>query len=741
MIQAGKIRAIGSGAALLALPLLLPKLALAATPPSPTPPAPAGRIARISIVGNKNTGAAAVLAEKVGDVYSPAAAEKDRAALQSMGIFIGTVGEAATPDKAGGVDVTYTVVGCPVVKGIVFTADTPDKQPTIPAGTLSVLMKTRVGQVLNTRVLVSDLDALFNRSTGYATQHGYIFDVSPAINIDPKTGVLTIPLIEYRVQSIQITGNRLVKTADILARMHTKMGDFYDGNALDRDLPSIYNGGGFREVRNFTWRWIAPGQLAITIPVVEQAAAQGVLDEERGRVVPFLYDPITDPFPVVQVSVNGRPPLPFVVDTGSSPALSLDPWAVDVLGLKKTALTEQGDGFRYATVSVQSAVFQGKEHTSDVTFNINQAYVIDLRFLAPFIQGQRVAGIIGLAMLSPVTTRFDFAAKTLTVFAYPHPPLLVPGGTVLPLRATPGSVYAVHATLAPGVTADLVLDTGSDTTQIPLAAMNALPPTAVQYNSLYGRIDSLYLFPRLRMPGLTLGTLRVPDAVAGALPPPAMPSLGVDILAGYRLTLDGPNSQLTLEPSARGGHFVPGWSGLSLKQDNDGWSVVALLGGSPARPAGVQVGDQILTINGQSVQGLSEAQIHSLTRVPSLSPLRASLRRGRETLTAAWIPLDEFSRPHTLFYGLTMNKANGGPWVVVGVIKDSPAGLAGLKAGDQITQMGGAAAVGMSLDQFAGLADRPSLPLMVTRGVDAKPLSITLFAPPSITLPVPPAKP
>lgn len=717
------------------------------TPPAPPlasapapPPVLLGKIAHIRIFGSGHISADVIsshLTQKVGDFYSPAAAEKDRAAVMDMGVFNGPVILSAAPSPAGGVDLNYTVTEYPVIKGIRFTANTPSKEPTIPVGTLLVQMKTHVGQVLNTKVLISDLDALFNHDTGYVSKQGYIVDVSSDINIDPPTGILTIPLVEAHVQSIQITGNSRVKTADILAHMHTKPGDLYDGGALNRDLSSIYEMGVFKEVQNYAGRAAGPNQISITIPVVEHEAAQGTLDERQGKTIPFLYEPPAVPYPVIQVSVNGKPPLPFVVDTGTTASLTLAPWAAARLGLKKRSLTEKGDGFRYATTPIRGAVFQGMNRANDVTFNIDQAQVVDIGFLNDVIQGRRVAGVIGLGMLLPITTRFDFAAKTLTLFSYPHPPLRSAGATVRPLRLNSERMYTIHVTLTPDVAADMLLDTGAFYTQVPLADMEVLHPTATSYSTGTGLIGALYICPTLRLPGLTLGDLQVPDVVVGTLPLETT-SLGMDILAGYRLTLDGPNAQLILEPSAVGGRYVQGWSGLDLTQTGSGWAIREFPGGSPARKAGVRVGDEIVAVNGRSVRGLSRLQVGLLTSGLMGRTQRVLLRRGKgkttpgKTLNVSWIPLDDFSAPRDAFDGLTLKKPNGGPWVVLNVLRGCPGDRAGLQAGDEITQMAGAPVADMPLNQIMKIMSgaSKSVALTVTRAGRAAPFSVRLIAPP-----------
>ena len=178
---------------------------------------PPAKSTQIVIFGSKNVPESdirAALTEKVGEAYKPQAAEKDRAAVQALGTFTAAT-VAAAPDPAGGVDVTYTVTEYPLVTTIKFVADTPDKQPSVPAYQLLSQMTVKIGQVLNVNAFQRDLVSLFDLRMGYVAKQGYLFDVSTAINIESTTGVVTIPLVERRIQSITITGNSRVKTADI----------------------------------------------------------------------------------------------------------------------------------------------------------------------------------------------------------------------------------------------------------------------------------------------------------------------------------------------------------------------------------------------------------------------------------------------------------------------------------------------------------------------------------------------
>lgn len=254
-------------------------------------PALTGRLDNIVIRGNTHITTAAinaVLSQKVGDQYSQDAAEKDREAIKGMGYFNGEVGLSGTQNASGGVDLTYTVTENPIVKSIVFTANTPNHQPTIPADKLKSLMDTHEGQVLNTNVLVKDLDKLFNRQSGYVRSQGYIFDVSSDINIDPTNGTLAIPLIETHIDSIRVTGNKKTKTVVVLRELREKPGDVFDGNRLQKELTKVYNLGLFDEVGPYDLIPTDVGRVIVSIPVTEKRSGQvsvGVGYSSRSKLV------------------------------------------------------------------------------------------------------------------------------------------------------------------------------------------------------------------------------------------------------------------------------------------------------------------------------------------------------------------------------------------------------------------------------------------------------------------------
>ena len=250
------------------------------TDTAPDAPPLTGRISRILIVGNKNINDAAIRGVitnaglRLGNTYTPANAAAARDAVKAMGYFNGDVGLSGIQDPAGGADVTFTVRENPVIKTIKFSANTPTGEPTIASDKLKSLMTTKEGQVLNTNVLVRDLDNLFNHTTSYVYQQGFIFDVSSDINIDPLTGVLNIPLVEAHINSIKITGLKKTKPTVLTREFRTQVGDVLDERKLQRDITRVYNLGLFDEVGPSEPTPTDVGKVDITIPVTEKRSGQ-----------------------------------------------------------------------------------------------------------------------------------------------------------------------------------------------------------------------------------------------------------------------------------------------------------------------------------------------------------------------------------------------------------------------------------------------------------------------------------
>ena len=250
-----------------------------------------GRIARITIRGNVNVSTPAiraVLAQKVGQPYSATAADRDREAIKNLGYFNGDISLSASVNSEGTIDETYTVTENPLIKKIVFTANTPSGVPSISPTVLLSKMTTQPGRVLNTNSLVKDLDTLFNHNTGFVSSQGYIMDVSSEINIDPNNGTLTIPLVEAYIQGIKITGNKKTRVTVVTREMRSQSGQVLDQKRLNADLTRVYNLGLFDTVGPADIEPTDVGKVVVNIPVTEKRSGQvslGVGYSSREKLV------------------------------------------------------------------------------------------------------------------------------------------------------------------------------------------------------------------------------------------------------------------------------------------------------------------------------------------------------------------------------------------------------------------------------------------------------------------------
>ena len=173
--------------------------------------------------------------------------------------------------------------------------------------------------------------------------------------------------------------------------------------------------------------------------------------------------PIEIPFdfrvkqPIVQVSVNGSAPLPFVIDTGASVNV-VDAGLIDSV-MKGASVTARGpiSGGGQGTVSSQNV--------TGLTFAIGSTSWTDQRAVAVplgYPKTKHYAGLLGAPILTKYVVQFDFAKSVMRLIepASYRPP---ERSVTLPLEL-PENLPIVHVTLDAGggaLDARLMLDTGA----------------------------------------------------------------------------------------------------------------------------------------------------------------------------------------------------------------------------------------------------------------------------------------
>ena len=161
--------------------------------------------------------------------------------------------------------------------------------------------------------------------------------------------------------------------------------------------------------------------------------------------------------PIVQVSVNGSSPLPFVIDTGASINV-VDAGLLDSV-MKGASVTARGpiSGGGQGTVPSQNV--------SGLTFAIGSSSWADQRAVAVplgYPKTKHYAGLIGAPILTRYVVQFDFAKSVMRLIdpaSYQAPQ----GSVTLPLELLE-NLPIVHVTIDAGggaIDARLMLDTGA----------------------------------------------------------------------------------------------------------------------------------------------------------------------------------------------------------------------------------------------------------------------------------------
>ncbi len=361
---------------------------------------------------------------------------------------------------------------------------------------------------------------------------------------------------------------------------------------------------------------------------------------------------------LLEVSVNGSQPAPFVFDTGSTVSLVdrafaeanrvATAWGTNTTGAK-------GDDQRVGVA--EGVTFQ----LGGITVPDQMVTVMTLpNTIADRGKRPRIAGLLGLNTFANRTLRLDIRNRRLTWL--PDGAAPAPGGIVVPLQeqlgltsvaATAASVnmLSVPVTLE-GVTQNFVLDTGSGI-DVVLGYGNARQLHARQRYAKYvdfkspggidGPIDISMAFGNTLSIGP--GADFAPPVVAMKMDAPSNANrdwfrpaardfdglIGLTALAQYVLFLDIPNQRLAFEPGGyrRGARLFRTVGICADKPARAAFVVLSTIKGTPAAQAGIAAGDSIVAVNGRPAIDLGLADFARATEGPGRSPVALTFADGR----------------------------------------------------------------------------------------------------------------
>jgi hypothetical protein len=340
----------------------------------------------------------------------------------------------------------------------------------------------------------------------------------------------------------------------------------------------------------------------------------------------------------VWASIDGRAPMPFILDSGGHAIL--DGAAAKTLGLRGTGGGVSG-GAGAGTIALQ--------YTRVASVRVGNAELLDQPFLVipyPYSfyeRGRKVplAGILGLEWFERYATRIDYARKKLTLtpltrFAYRG------RGTAVPILFQEDMPLA-HAA-ADGSAGDFGVDTGNAGILILYGDFLRRTELLVKYSHGYtvhgggtggsntGRLETLARFD--------IGGHEIPKLLADftQMKTGAFSSwteagdLGLSVLSRFTPTFDYANQTIYLEPLAHPLIIPRNRSGIGFtKNGPDAIDVVAVRPNSAASALGIVAGDQILAVNDTGARDLSAADFVAIVTGRAGTALRLTVRHGTTT--------------------------------------------------------------------------------------------------------------
>ncbi len=240
--------------------------------PLSAPPVAAStaKISKIIVRGNKVLSSSAIIiasGHNIGDACNEQTLEDMKNNLTETGNF----GIQHNPDdkeswvkvyseeRNGECTVVIDVDENDAIQNITVTGPGPIKTEAI----LKVIHLKR-GALYNPLHMRADdnaIESLYNKQ-------GYIAVIGQDETLDPKTGVLTIPIVVTRVSEIKIAKAVHTRRRVILREMKTKVGDYFNRNKWNSDLQSIYNLNLFEDV--VPREDLTVGQAVLTLSLPEK---------------------------------------------------------------------------------------------------------------------------------------------------------------------------------------------------------------------------------------------------------------------------------------------------------------------------------------------------------------------------------------------------------------------------------------------------------------------------------------
>jgi len=356
---------------------------------------------------------------------------------------------------------------------------------------------------------------------------------------------------------------------------------------------------------------------------------------------------------LIPVRVNGSEPISFILDTGAPIAVLIGSEMVNSLEVNIIGEAQIAGAGGDTPVFVPLA--------GDVTFDISGIQITNGTMAMGVGEGKLAhfgtTGVIGLPVFKNCVVEFDFQTHILRLYR-PEVYTYSGRGMVLPLRFSPHGSFPYVATEvsidggAP-VPASMVIDTGAglalslavdsdDDLHMPGKTVSSITGWGASgvIRGHTGRITSLSLGDYVLENVVTI----FPDAsdmhaITSSEAPDDITRnglLGVKVLKRFNVVFDYAKARVILEPNSDFSdpftYNTTGFVPMPWAPHAESLEVADVIGESPAKLAGIEIGDHITAIDGQPVATISADAIRKLLEQAPGTSVTFTIRRGDEEL-------------------------------------------------------------------------------------------------------------
>ncbi len=341
-----------------------------------------------------------------------------------------------------------------------------------------------------------------------------------------------------------------------------------------------------------------------------------------------------DELRVVSTMIDGKGPYHFVLDTGAGITV-ITPELAERIGLEGK---KSGQVTGSATVPVKMLTLQDVRVGRAEVRGVAAAIVplpLDLTYQGDY---GRIDGVLGYSFLSHFAVTIDLKDDVAT-FTPPQ------------AYRKPARAYGVGADLsdktpivegrADGFTGTFKIDTGDSGALTLTARFRAAHNVKERYSDgepeMLEGVGGMEAALAIRVQTFTLAGAAIGN-VSASLPATktgvlgtASGNVGVGVLRRFTFTVDYTGRRVDFMPNHLIDSYVPYEStGLkSMRQFDGTFRVIAVIPHSAGEKAGVQVGDVLITINGDQLRSMSVAQIADAMTADSVTYLIRSGKHSR----------------------------------------------------------------------------------------------------------------